>query len=262
MIEKVIEAFKEFNEVDAMLLGGSRATGIFDDKSDYDVYVYLNKPLHESKRKEVLKNLCSSMEYSNHFWELEDDGTLNNGIEIELIYRKADFFESIIKNMKEMNVGNGYSTCFYDNLVNSIILFDKSGKISDLQSKNKGLISDEFVQTIIDANFPLIYESTPALYWQVQKAMGRQDYNSVNHRLSEYFAIYYDILFGLNKTSHPGEKKLIKIATSLEFIPKNFRDKVHKVFFNSYENSELSLKNLYLLSKDIEKLIIDLGYKI
>lgn len=262
MIEKVIKAFEKLEEVEAMLLGGSRATGTFDEKSDYDIYVYLNKPLSEKKRRDILDHYCSYMEYSNEFWELEDDGTLNNGIDLELIYRDYSFFDDIIEGMKNKNVGNGYSSCFYDNLMNSVILFDKSGKIKEKQEDNTGLIDDEYVQAIIDNNYPLVYRDTPAMYRQVKKAMERNDRNSVVHRLAEYFAIYYDILFALNKTSHPGEKRLVELASTMDYIPENFKQKVDNVFLNMFSDSKIALENLHTLSKDIEKLIIDLGYKI
>ena len=42
MIENLVNEFKMLEEVEAMMLGGSRATGKYDDKSDYDIYVYLN----------------------------------------------------------------------------------------------------------------------------------------------------------------------------------------------------------------------------
>lgn len=262
MIDSIVEKYKNLEEVEAVMLGGSRATGKYDEKSDYDIYVYLNAPLSEFKRREILEKHCSYMEYSNHFWELEDDGILNNGIEIEFIYRTYNFFDNVVENMKQGVVGNGYSTCFYDNLMNSVILFDKKGKIEKLQAENHGLITDEYTQAIIDNNFPLIKKSMPALYGQVKKAMERKDYNSTNHRLSEYFAIYYDILFALNKASHPGEKRLVKSALRLKHIPENFKNKVYKVFFNMFSDTNESLENLDMLSKDIENLIIKLGYKL
>lgn len=262
MIENIVKEFEKLEEVEAMMLGGSRAKGKFDEKSDYDLYVYLNSPLSESKRRNILDRYCSYMEYSNHFWELEDDGKLNNGIEIEFIYRDYDFFKEIIENMKNKSVGNGYSTCFYDNLMNSVILFDKSDKIKEIQATNNNLIDDEYVQAIVDLNYPLIYKSMPALFGQFKKALGRKDYNSTVHRLAEYFAIYYDILFALNKASHPGEKRLVELASALTYIPVDFKTKVNGVFQHMFTDDEKALKYLLQLSKDIEELIVKLGYKI
>lgn len=89
-----------------------------------------------------------------------------------------------------------------------------------------------------------------------------QDYNSINHRLTGYFAFYFDIPFVLDKASHPSEKRLIKIASKLTYITKDFRHKVKSVYFNRYTNRNLSFEYLAQLSKNIEKIILSLGYNI
>ena len=43
--------FKTLPEVEAIALGGSRATGRNDETSDYDVYIYVNKPIEENVRR-------------------------------------------------------------------------------------------------------------------------------------------------------------------------------------------------------------------
>lgn len=85
---------------------------IYDDKLDYNIYVCLNSHLEEKKRKEVLQQYCCCMEYSNPNWGLEDDRTMNNNIDIELIYGNHDFFDNVILNIKNKNVGNGFSIAF------------------------------------------------------------------------------------------------------------------------------------------------------
>jgi len=70
---QTIELFKEFEEVDAIVLGGSRASGKYDDSSDYDIYVYLNNELSVEKRKSALMQTCEYMEIDNRYFETEDD---------------------------------------------------------------------------------------------------------------------------------------------------------------------------------------------
>ena len=84
-VDYLFEQFKQLPEVESIALGGSRATGRNDEKSDYDVYIYISKNIEESKRKEILKNFCKYMEISNSFWELEDDVTLKDGIDMDII---------------------------------------------------------------------------------------------------------------------------------------------------------------------------------
>ena len=90
MIQELYKEFSQLKQVEAIALGGSRAGQDYDQNSDYDVYIYLNSPIDEETRQIILSNYCSYMEIGNQFWELEDDCVLNNGIEIELIYRHVE----------------------------------------------------------------------------------------------------------------------------------------------------------------------------
>lgn len=53
MVEKIMECFKNCEEVNAVLLGDSRATKVFDENSDYDLYVYLNRELDKNIRQSI-----------------------------------------------------------------------------------------------------------------------------------------------------------------------------------------------------------------
>ena len=60
MIVNVDELFQEFSnipQVEAIALGGSRATGRHDEKSDYDVYIYLTDSVEENIRRSILENI-------------------------------------------------------------------------------------------------------------------------------------------------------------------------------------------------------------
>ena len=66
--EKIIEKFSSLNEVEAIALGGSRATGANDKKSDYDIYVYTTDEISVSTKRDILSECCDIMEISNHYW--------------------------------------------------------------------------------------------------------------------------------------------------------------------------------------------------
>ena len=70
--EEVFCKLSELPQVEAIALGGSRASGATDEKSDYDVYVYILKDIPEDTRSNILSEYCSAMEVGNHFWESED----------------------------------------------------------------------------------------------------------------------------------------------------------------------------------------------
>ena len=48
-VQKLFDEFSHILQVEAIALGGSRATGRNDEKSDYDVYVYLSDRLQSHR---------------------------------------------------------------------------------------------------------------------------------------------------------------------------------------------------------------------
>ena len=135
-IEEIFQKFSECDSVEAIALGGSRANGVYDEKSDYDVYVYLNGEFPEEKRREILADYTSETEIGNKYWEYEDNCVLRNGVGMDIIYRSLDDFEKYMSYVvEEGNAGNGYTTCFWHNLVTSQIIFDRNGKFAEYQKR-------------------------------------------------------------------------------------------------------------------------------
>lgn len=256
MFDEIISKMSQLEEIEAIMLGGSRANNTHDEFSDYDVYVYLNKPLSEDKRKKLLDPYVTYMEYSNAFWELEDDGVLLNGVEIEFIYRDLDFIPDMLDNLFVRKiVGNAYSTCFYDNLIDGKLLYEKNRYISQLLEKYKDAYTNEIADLIIQNNLPLLKDSIPALYHQIAKATKRNDMIAVNHRLSEFFAIYFDILFALNKEPHPGEKRMLEYALKLNVKPPKLALLIQRVFQNQSTNYDILLQSVEDLIDELIKLV-------
>ena len=98
-IEELFAELSDLNQVEAIALGGSRATGKGDEKSDYDVYVYVTEEVSGKIRKEILEKYCCKMEIENHYWEAEDNCVLNDGIDIYIIYRSLDDFIKVIEHV-------------------------------------------------------------------------------------------------------------------------------------------------------------------
>lgn len=67
MINQLFSELSALPQVEAIALGGSRAGNHFDEKSDYDIYLYCTAPVPEEERRAILSRFCSYVEYSNHF---------------------------------------------------------------------------------------------------------------------------------------------------------------------------------------------------
>ena len=231
-VENLFEELGNLPQVEAIALGGSRATGRSDEKSDYDVYVYITDTISETQRRNILTNYCSYMEIGNSFWELEDDVTLANGIDMDIIYRNlADFEKMVSSVVTDCNSWNGYTTCMWHNLITSRILIDKNGNLRQLQEKFRIPYPPQLKANIVSNNMNLLSGMLPSFDTQIRKAERRGDLVSVNHRVTEFLASYFDIIFALNEMTHPGEKRMQQICSAeCSILPNHFDENLHKLF--------------------------------
>ena len=236
-IGNLVYEFAARPEVESIALGGSRAVNLHDDKSDYDVYIYLNRELDPLIRKDILSRFCSYMEIDNQYWENEDDCVLSSGPVVEMLYRNLDDFAACVSRVVDgAQASNGYSTCMWDNLLHSEILYDRAGALTRLQNKYKIKYPERLRQNIIEKNIRLLDGYIPSYFDQIVKASERMDIVSVNHRITEFIASYFDILFAYNEVTHPGEKRLIAQAKALcKRLPDHFEEDVTMILRHSYE---------------------------
>ena len=156
-VDSLFEELCRLPQVEAIALGGSRATGRSDENSDYDVYVYLTSPVEEAYRRVILSKYCCYMEIGNAFWELEDDVTLSDGINMDIIYRNLDSFaQDITSVVDDCNTRNGYTTCMWHNLITSHILYDKNGRLAKLQQQYQIPYPQKLKKNIITNNLKLL----------------------------------------------------------------------------------------------------------
>ena len=237
-VDALFEELSRLPQVEAIALGGSRATGRNDEKSDYDVYVYLTAPLEEAYRRVILSKYCSYMEIGNTFWELEDDVTLLDGIDMDIIYRNLeDFARGIASVVDDCTAWNGYTTCMWHNLITSRILFDRTGRLQKLQARYQIPYPQKLKENIISRNLNLLSGMLPSFDTQIQKAENRGDLVSVNHRVTEFLASYFDILFALNEMTHPGEKRMQDICTKeCTILPQHFDSNLNRLFGDMFRN--------------------------
>ncbi len=258
--------WKEFaahTEIEAIALGGSRAGTDYDEKSDYDLYIYCTDILDEHVRKQILEKYCGSMEIGNSFWELEDDCTLKDGVDIDILYRNIEDFSRTIRSVVEEHIAyNGYTTCMWHNLLNCRILYDKNGKLNDLQSKYRIPYPDELRNNIIDKNMRLLTGNLPSYDTQIKKAVTRNDAVSINHRTAAFLESYFDIIFALNKLTHPGEKMIVRYLTEkAKILPADFESNLKKLFQNLFTDPDKAVQTLKDMIAALKTVIKNSGRK-
>ena len=232
MINRLFQDLSALPQVEAIALGGSRAGTHFDEKSDYDIYLYCTAPISEQVRREILEKYCSYVEYGNHFWELEDNGTLNSGVDFDLLYRNLDdFSEDLADVVERCNARNGYTTCMWHNLLTCKIIFDRSGRLAATKQRFNIPYPEMLRRNIIERNRKLLQGILPSYDGQIRKALDRNDPVSINHRTAAFLESYFDILYALNRKNHPGEKRLIALCTdTCPVLPKDFEGNLYSLF--------------------------------
>ncbi len=249
--------FAALPEVEAVALGGSRAGADYDEKSDYDLYIYCISIPCENVRKRILEKCCQYMEIGNSFWELEDDCTLKDGTDIDILYRNIeDFSQTVHSVVEEHTACNGYTTCMWHNLLYCRILYDKRGKLESLQNKYRIPYPDELRDNIIRRNLRLLTGNLPSYDTQIKKALARKDMVSVNHRTAAFLESYFDIIFAMNKLTHPGEKRMVLYAKDqAEILPADFEENLDRLFANMFTDSNRALQVLQEMINELEKTI-------
>jgi predicted nucleotidyltransferase len=236
MIMKISSVFSQLEEVEGVVLSGSLSTNTQDEHSDIDLYIYSVQEIPTSTRKKLLEPFSDYMEINNQYWETEDNGTLNEpNIGIEIIYRNYAWIENeLMKTVVNFQAQVGYTTCFWSNYLNSKILYDQNGQLKKLQDKINVTFPKELKENILNKNYPLLRDSVTSYYCQIEKALKRKDYISVNHRVAALLASYFDILFAINELPHPGEKKLIKIAQkTCKYLPDKMEENIIMILSNN-----------------------------
>ena len=257
MVNRLFDELKKLPEVSAIALGGSRAGSNYDEKSDYDIYLYIDSPIDIKVRKEILSKYCKVLELGNSFWEYEDNCILNNDIDIDILYRNLDDFTKGLEYVVEQhNPYNGYTTCMWHNLLNCKVIYDKDNKLTETIERFNIPYPKALKENIISRNMKLLNDALPAYYLQIKKAIKRNDLVSINHRISAFLESYFDIVLAVNELTHPGEKRLISLCKqNCKILPNNFEDNLNELFENMFHDAEKTIKVLELIIIEIRKII-------
>lgn len=257
MIEGLFQEFSSLPQVEAIALGGSRAGEVFDEKSDYDIYLYCTGEVTEEEKRPILEKYCSYLELSNHFWELEDNCRLKNGIDMDVLYRNLDdFVLDVASVVEQKNARNGYTTCMWHNLCTCKIVYDANGRLTEAKRRFSVPYPQELKRNIIDRNCKLLYAYMPAYSDQIRKAVKRNDLVSMNHRTAAFMESYFDVIFALNEQTHPGEKRLIRLAKErCAILPNHFEENIQKLYSNLFVNPEAAVAVLEEMIVELKQIL-------
>lgn len=231
LIRELVALFAALPQVEAVALGGSRASGRVDAASDFDVYVCTNDVVPLETRREFVRQLGrASVDNLGHDYFGGGDEWLDaqTGAHFDVMYFGLEWLkEQVERPLVHHQPSLGYSTAFAYTVSRARIVHDPDETFAALQAVTQGPYPDALREAVVRYNHPML-RGTISSYWaQLEKAAARHDIMSLNHRLAALLASYFDIIFAVNRALHPGEKRLV--ATALETcpnLPENFESDV------------------------------------
>ncbi|MDP4142970.1 MAG: DUF4037 domain-containing protein [Bacillota bacterium] len=259
IIEQIIKKFTKFEQVVGITLAGSTAFNTEDNNSDIDIDVYITKEIPPHYREEIAKEFADYMEIDNQFWGPGDEWKLKGSeIGIDIIYLDIKWIKDYLEGvLDKCDASVGYTTCFWHNVVDSKVVYDKHGELSMIQEKYKRSYPIELKKNIIAKNYPILRKNMSSYYYQIEKAIKRDDVVSVNHRTSAMLASYFDIIFAVNEIRHPGEKKLLRfIDNNCSKLPVNMEKNIRNILLKCSCAEIGILEEIKELVDNLDKLLI------
>lgn len=231
LIQKLVGFFSKLPQVEAIALGGSRASGRADAASDIDLYVFTTAEIPLEVRRGIVQRSGGAsvadmgLDYFGAGDEWRDAET---GTQLDVMYFDLEWMRGQIERVMEQHEPSlGYSTAFCYTVSRSRSLYDPQGRFAALQAKSRRPYPDVLRQAIVEHNYPLLRAVISSYRVQLEKAAARQDIVSLNHRLAALMASYFDIIFAVNRVLHPGEKRLLATTlTTCKSLPENFEQGV------------------------------------
>lgn len=215
-LERLTELFSALPQVEAVALGGSRAGERTDDLSDFDIYVYTNAAISLEVRRGVVQALGGASVADigmNYFGDGDEWRDAHTGAQFDVMYFGLEWMtEQIERVMVRHQPSLGYTTAFVHTVSRSHSLYDPEGAFAILQAESRRPYPEALRQATVRYNHPLLRGTVSSYYVQLEKAVKRDDPVSANHRLAALLASYFDIIFAVNRTLHPGEKRLLDLA--------------------------------------------------
>lgn len=194
----------------AVVLGGSRTTGRDGDDSDVDLYVYADRPPPLAART-LLPGPHASAELDHRFWEPGDAWIDQpSGRVIDVTYRAPGWIEDELCRVLDRHEATlGYSTAVWHNVRTARVLVDPGGWFAELQRRARVPYPEPLRRAVVAKNQPVLSRFSFSFARQIEDAMRRGDPIAVQHRVTAFLASYVDLLFALNRETHPGEKRLV-----------------------------------------------------
>ena len=260
----LVQRFSAFDTVEAIAVAGSFASGVSDQHSDIDLYVYSAETIPLAARTAlVAERGASRADLNLQFWDLGDEWfDAATGIEIDVMYWDPAWVEGQLNRVwREYQASLGYTTCLWYTVRNSRVLYDRRGWFEALQQHSAQPYPEPLRQAIVAKNHAVLRNVIPNYAHQLEKASRRADRVSQNHRVAALLASYFDVVFALNRVLHPGEKRLVAwTQANCAMLPVGMAESIEEVLRAAYQVDGSLLAAVHALLDLLDDLLCAEGF--
>lgn len=268
-IDSVVSEYKKLEGIQSIVVGGSVARRLADNKSDIEMYVYTHNQLpSEVNVKEIIDNLGAVMTRSSDLiWQHKIWGPHTffaiDGINFELGYRILPKIKAKIKkylvgediyshHTKEADTPFGHYTSGIAFCVkSSVILYeDESKKLSTLK-KELEEFPKELKRKIFDYYFNEAYKM---LSVKLRSSSYRNDDLAYNAQLASIIRSMNICLFTLNSTHFPGDKWNFDFINQFKIKPVDYEPMLKIVLNELNTGAQNKCYKYVLLERLLEKI--------
>ncbi len=257
LAEQMSNRYSELLQVEAVAIAGSLVTGTADEISDIDLYIYTQSDVSTDERARIA-GVADHAEIDNSYWGPGDEWRdKDTGIHVDVMFWSVPWIEEQLNRVLVHHLPSvGYSTAFWHTIRNSSALFDRNGWFHTLQQKANQPYPERLARSIITNNYPILRHNESAYLHQLEKAVERSDLVSVNHRVAELLASYFDIILAVNRTPHPGEKRLLYWTEKLcPKLPPDMRAQVTALLHATAQDTQQLIERVNMLVDSLDALL-------
>ena len=162
--KRIIKSYAGLQEVKAVAIGGSSATGSGDATSDIDLYNFVDSEPSIEQREKIALPYSSKYEIGGDYFGPGDEFKVDQtGRELDVMFFDRDWFEGLVLSVwLDCRPSNSYTTAFLYTLSNLVVVYDPENWLSKL----KKLISTPYPEKLRDN---IIKRSNKALLSWMQK---------------------------------------------------------------------------------------------
>ena len=166
IVYQLVNEYKGLSEVEAITLAGSGANGRKDNYSDIDIDIIVSKEIDNDRREQIIKKVSDYMEVGNDYWGDGDEFLLRSSdIQVDIAYFEMKWLKEQISNILDKNIAcTGYSTCFWHNVKNAVIVYDRNGVFTELQKKCNTAYPEKLKSNTMKKNYPILRRSFSLLF--------------------------------------------------------------------------------------------------